>query len=92
MIVRYDKLEDLIKNSKEETYHLKISETLHLDYTDIPLMSPIIKHVMDVGSLKPAISLPLINKLVHGFLEKHLMERGGKALDRALDHALLTQL
>ena len=88
----YDKLEDLIKNSKEETYHLKISETLHLDYTDIPLMSPVIKHVMDVGSLKPAISLPLINKLVHGFLEKHLMERGGKTLDRALDHALLTQL
>ena len=88
----YDKLEDLIKNSKEETYHLKISETLHLDYTDIPLMSPVIKHVMDVGSLKPAISLPLINKLVHGFLEKHLMERGGKTLDRALGHALLTQL
>jgi hypothetical protein len=55
-------------------------------------MSPIIKHVMDVGSLKPAISLPLINKLVHGFLEKHLMGRGSKSLDHALGHALLTEL
>ena len=87
----YDKLKDLMKNSKNEKYHLKISETLHIDYTDIPLMSPIIKHVMDVGSLKPSISLPLINKLVHGFLEKHLMGRGGETLDRALKHTLLVR-
>ena len=87
----YDKLKDLMNNSKNEKYHLKISETLHLDYTDIPLMSPIIKHVMDVGSLKPSISLPLINKLVHGFLEKHLMGRGGETLDRALKHTLLVR-
>jgi len=85
----YDKLDELMSHSSNKKYHLRISETLHLDYTDIPLMSPFIKHVMDVGDLSPSTSLALINELVHGFLERHLLEKESAILDQALKNKLL---
>ena len=85
----YDKLDELMSHSSNKKYHFRISKTLHLDYTDIPLMSPFIKHVMDVGDLSPATSLPLVNELVHGFLERHLLEKESTILDRALKNKLV---
>ena len=85
----YDKLDELMSHSSNKKYHLRISETLHLDYTDIPLMSPFIKHVMDVGDLSPSTSLALINELVHGFLERHLLEKESAILDQALKNKLI---
>jgi hypothetical protein len=76
-------------NSSNKKYHLRIKETLHLDYTDIPLMSPLIKYVMQVGNLSPRTSLPLVNELSHGFLERHLLKRGGAVLDQALKNKLI---
>ena len=52
-------------------------------------MSPLVKHVMDVGDLKPSITLSLINDLVLGFLEVHLLERDYKGFKQALDNKLL---
>ncbi len=85
----YDKLDELMSHSSNKKYHLRISETLHLDYTDIPLMSPFIKHVMDVGDLSHSTSLALINELVHGFLERHLLEKESAILDQALKNKLI---
>ena len=85
----YERLADLITHSSNEKYDLRINQTLHLDYTDIPLMSPLVKHVMDVGDLKPSITLSLINDLVLGFLEVHLLERDYKGFKQALDNKLL---
>ena len=85
----YERLADLITHSSNEKYDLRINQTLHLDYTDIPLMSPLVKHVMDVGDLKPSITLSLINDLVLGFLEVHLLERDYKGFKQALDNNLL---
>ena len=85
----YERLADLITHSSNEKYDLRINQTLHLDYTDIPLMSPLVKHVMDVGDLKPSITLSLINDLVLGFLEVHLLERDHKGFKQALDNNLL---
>ena len=85
----YERLADLITHSSNEKYDLRINQTLHLDYTDIPLMSPLVKHVMDVGDLKPSTTLSLINDLVLGFLEVHLLERDYKGFKQALDNNLL---
>ncbi len=85
----YERLADLITHSSNEKYDLRINQTLHLDYTDIPLMSPFVKHVMDVGDLKPSTTLSLINDLVLGFLEVHLLERDYKGFKQALDNNLL---
>ncbi len=85
----YERLADLITHSSNEKYDLRINQTLHLDYTDIPLMSPLVKHVMDVGNLKPSTTLSLINDLVLGFLEVHLLERDYKGFKQALDNNLL---
>ena len=85
----YERLATLIARSSNETYDLRIDQTLHLDYTDIPLMSPLVKHVMDVGELSPSTTLPLINDLVLGFLEAHLLERDNKGFKQTLDNNLL---
>ena len=85
----YERLADLITHSSNEKYDLRINQTLHLDYTDIPLMSPLVRHVMDVGDLKPSTTLSLINDLVLGFLEVHLLEKDYKGFKQALDNNLL---
>ena len=85
----YERLADLIAHSSNEEYDLRINRTLHLDYTDIPLMSPLVKHVMDVGDLDPSTTLSLINDLVLGFLEIHLLERDEKGFKEALDNNFL---
>ena len=85
----YERLATLIARSSNEKYDLRINQTLHLDYTDIPLMSPLVKHVMDVGELSPSTTLSLINDLVLGFLETHLLERDYKGFKQALDNNLL---
>ena len=71
---------------------MRIKETLHLDYTDIPLMSPLIKYVMQVGNLSPSTSLPLVNELSHGFLEQHLLKRGSIVLDQVLKNNLIIRI
>ena len=85
----YGRLADLITHSSSEKYDLRINQTLHLDYTDIPLMSPLVKHVMDVGDLNPSTTLSLVNDLVLGFLEVHLLEKDYKGFQQALDNNLL---
>ena len=85
----YERLADLIAHSSNKKYDIRINQTLHLDYTDIPLMSPLVKHVMDVGDLNPSTTLSLINDLVLGFLEVHLLERDHNGFKKALHNNLL---
>ena len=88
----YHHLKDLISNSKGSSYNIVIQNTLHLDYTDIPLYSPIIKHVMDVGSLAPEISQPLINNLILDFLDSYLLNKPKKNLKNNLNNKLVSNL
>ena len=85
----YPRLDSLLAHSSEPKYRMVIKNTLHQDYTDIPLFSPIIEYVMQVGDLSPAISLTLINRLTHGFLDKHLLGRNGKKFDQILMNNLI---
>ena len=66
-----------------------IKSTLPQDYTDIPLFAPIIEYVMQVGDLSSEVSLPLVNRLVYGFLDKHLLERNGKKFHHILMNDLI---
>jgi len=85
----YDLLNKLVSNSSEPNYNILIKNTLHLDYTDIPLYSPIIKYVMDVGDLPPSISHSLINQLTFAFLEVHLMGKPEQFYKSLLDNELI---
>ena len=44
---------------------------------------------MDVGDLSPDESLPLVNKLVYGFLEKHLSNKNPTIFDHALNNDII---
>lgn len=87
----YSVLDRLIAHSSEPKYQLVIQETEHLDYTDIPLYSPLIKYFMDVGDLSPDECLPVINKLVYGFLEKHLMSNDSIIYEQTLSSDLIVR-
>jgi len=85
----YLKLDSVMAQSSEPKYHLVIKKTLHLDYTDIPLFSPIIGYVMSVGDLSSGVSLHLVNRLVYGFLDKHLSDRKKNIFDDTLMNDLI---
>ena len=88
----YSILDSLIAHSSEPKYQLVIQDTEHLDYTDIPLFSPIVKYVLEVGSLSPSISLPMINKIVFSFLDKELNKASGSDLKQFLSNNLISDL
>ena len=88
----YTYLSELVTNSAKPNYNIAIDKTLHLDYTDIPLYSPIIKYVMDVGTLSPSVSHVLINNLVHNFLESHLQGKSIENYHNHLNNKLISKL
>ena len=88
----YHFLNQLFSNSSALSYNLIIKNTLHLDYTDIPLYSPIIKYVMDVGDLPPSISHKLINNLIFTFLESHLLNKPIEDYNILLNSNLVTNM
>jgi len=81
-----------MKQSDEPRYSLIIKNTKHLDFSDIPLFSPIIHRVLDVGSLDVNVSMPLLNKIVYFFLEKHLMNIPGNNFENAINNKLVIKL
>ena len=78
-----------IKNSHNTKINLIIKKTKHLDYSDIPLFSPIIKYVMDVGNLPSNQSTNLLNNLVYQFLEKYLINSLKNNFDEAITNRLI---
>ena len=88
----YHLLNQLFSNSSAPSYNIIIKNTLHLDYTDIPLYSPIIKYVMDVGDLQPSTSQKLINNLIFTFLESHLLDKPIAEYNILLNNNLVTKM
>lgn len=86
----YPRLDSLMAHSSNPKYQLIIKKTEHLDYSDIPLFSPIIKYVLDVGDLTSSVSIPLMNGLVYGFLEKYLTKNTQSGFDTIIQHELIT--
>ena len=88
----YPRLDSLMAHSSNPKYRLIIKGTKHLDYSDIPLFSPIIGYVLDVGSNPADLTVSLINRLVHGFLVKHLLGESNNIFDNAIDNDLVYQI
>ena len=88
----YNLLNQLFSNSSAPRFKIVIKNTLHLDYTDIPLYSPIIKYVVDVGDLPPSSSQKLINNLIFTFLESHLLDKPIKDYNVLLNNNLITNM
>lgn len=80
----YLKLDDLIQSSSNTRKSIFIKNSLHLDFTDIPLFSPIINYVLDVSSNPVQISITLINDLTFLFLEQSLFKTSNEDLDKHL--------
>ena len=66
----YTLLKRFLNATTSHSYAKVFDKTEHLDYTDIPLFSPIVKYVLEVGSLSPSTSLSMINEIVFSFLNK----------------------
>ena len=88
----YNRLKLLLDNSLKPKYNLILKRTQHLDFTDIPLFSPIIKYVIDVGELPASKSVPLLNNLVYEFLEKELVQSEGNFFDKIISHNLIIKI
>ena len=88
----YPRLDSLMAHSSNPKYRLIIRETKHLDYSDIPLFSPIIGYVLDVGSNPADLTVSLINGLVHGFLVKHLLAESDHNFDDSINNELVYQI
>jgi len=88
----YPRLDSLMAHSSNPKYRLIIRGTKHLDYSDIPLFSPIIGYVLDVGSNPAELTVSLINGLVHGFLVKHLLGESNDIFDSEIDNDLVYQI
>jgi pimeloyl-ACP methyl ester carboxylesterase len=88
----YPRLDSLMVHSSDPKYRLIIKETEHLDFSDIPLFSPLIGYVLDVGSLSASVSIPLMNELIHGFLEKYLRNLESSKFDSTLQNNLIISI
>ena len=88
----YKNLEMLLSASTSQIFHVFVKNSLHLDYTDIPLFSPIIKYVMDVGENPPMKSIKIINDLAFLFLEKTLYENKNIDLNNYLTDKIFIKI
>lgn len=89
--LNYNKLEALIDNSKSDKFNIFMKNTLHLDFTDIPVFSPLIRYVMDVGSNPSHVSINSVNDISFLFLEKATNRQLSENLEKYLDNKIFTQ-
>ena len=54
--------------------------------------SPIVKYVLEVGSLSPSTSLLMINEIVFSFLDKELNKANNSDLEQLLSNNLISDL
>ena len=88
----YTLLKKFLNATTSPSYGKIFDRTEHLDYTDIPLFSPIVKYVLEVGNLSPSTSLPMINEIVFLFLDKELNKASNSDLEQFLSSNLISNL
>ena len=67
-----DLVAKIMDNTKGANYYLTIKETLHLNYCDAPLFSPLAKYFLDIGEMNGIKSVNLINNISLQFFDQHL--------------------
>ena len=74
-----DLVAKIMKNTKAKSYYLTIKETLHLNYCDAPLFSPLAKYFLDIGDMNGIKSVKLINEISRQFFDQHLKSQPTKS-------------
>ena len=74
-----DLVAKIMKNTKAKSYYLTIKETLHLNYCDAPLFSPLAKYFLDIGNMNGIKSVKLINEISRQFFDQHLKSQPTKS-------------
>ena len=67
-----DLVAKIMDNTKGANYYLTINGTLHLNYCDAPLFSPLAKYFLDIGKMNGIKSVNLINNISLQFFDQHL--------------------
>tara|TARA_B100000700_G_scaffold326166_1_gene436901 strand:+ start:5852 stop:7228 length:1377 start_codon:yes stop_codon:yes gene_type:complete len=89
----YKTLDTLILNSQEQYHRYIVKESEHLDFSDVPIFSPIIHWVMrDVSHLTTDISIDLLNNIVYEYLNVYLLGLSDSKFYSLLNHINLEQV
>lgn len=59
-----------------EAYQLVVDGSGHLNFTDLPLVSPLLASLLGTGSVDPRACMEITNTAVREFLDYHLKEEG----------------
>ncbi len=86
----YKSLDTILSSSTNQIYRFILEDSEHLDYSDIPLFSPIIHWVMrDVSHLKTDVSIHLLNNIIFEFLNIHLLDKPDMIFKSIMNHPKL---
>ena len=67
---------DVLLSHAEEGYYVTIRDTLHMDFTDLPLLSPTLGKLLGSGQRDNAETMTIVNGLVLGFFNTTLKGEG----------------
>ena len=67
---------DVLLSHAEECYCVTVRDTLHMDYTDLPLLSPFLGKMLGSGERDCEETMTIVNGLVLGFFDYTLKGEG----------------
>lgn len=67
------RLDSFFTSGGSDKYSYIIKGTEHMDFTDIPILTPLSSLVLDTGSIQPKRITTLVNEFVTAFLDEYLI-------------------
>ena len=81
----YFLLDALIQNNRWPSHRITIKNTLHMDYCDAPLFSPLVQIILDVGKMNRHRSVYLVNQISLEFFDQYLQNTPSLMLNKKID-------
>ncbi len=81
----YSFLDTLIQNNRGFSHQIIINNTLHMDYCDAPLFSPLVQIILDVGKVNRHRSVYLVNQVSLEFFDQYLRDTPSLMLNQQID-------
>jgi hypothetical protein len=81
----YSLLDALIQNNRGPSHRITIKNTLHMDYCDAPLFSPLVQIILDVGKMNRHRSVYLVNQISLEFFDQYLQNTPSLMLNKKID-------
>jgi len=78
-------LDTLIQNNRGPSHRITIKNTLHMDYCDAPLFSPLVQIILDVGKMNRHRSVYLVNQISLEFFDQYLQNTPSLMLNKKID-------